>query len=408
MMYLFLLLCVTFFIYSFFIRKRQFDFLTIYAFFLILFNLTTIFGVVVDPYSRQYSSASTELLFSTAIVFLVTSPFFYYKSSNIVSPSFNGDNRDIIPVIIFLYVSFFISCSFTLINLSSFISATSKKDIMESKSIFSILLGSLPIAGFFLSIQIRKYAFTCGFVLILLIIFISGSRSALALMLLVFIMIYMKGKILSLVTYWKVLFLLGGSLTILILGKSLYSLIINYGFSGVFIWYNSFEFSYLISGSEFLSTPAILDSVILNDFKVDGLHMLKSFLAIQPIPLSYFEFESAQFNTLFQGQLFAGIDYGMAYNPWAEGYAWFGYFGVLIYALVIPIVLLWFWKLYCISGYFGKTIFLILGLLLSFWVHRNSLASELAYFRNAIYPLAFIYIISTLLAFVFPKKNIKI
>ena len=83
----------------------------------------------------------------------------------------------------------------------------------------------------------------------------------------------------------------------------------------------------------------------------------------------------------------------MAYNPWAEAYSAFGYMGIIILALFIPAILTFLWYFYSKSKAVFSIIILMVGLVLSFWIERNSLATIFAYMRNIFYPLIFIFFI---------------
>lgn len=94
----------------------------------------------------------------------------------------------------------------------------------------------------------------------------------------------------------------------------------------------------------------------------------------------------------------------MAYNIWAEGYSWMGIWGIAIYALLIPLSLRWLWYTYKVNNdvIWGKVV-LLLGVLIAFWIHRNSLATTLGFIRNLIYP-SFALIVMLRVLKLFKKK----
>lgn len=204
----------------------------------------------------------------------------------------------------------------------------------------------------------------------------------------------------------KLIILGAVSLIIIILGKSFYANVLFYGVYAGKFWLDNFSTDYFLIGSEFMSTSAILNAVIESNFEVFTESILKSFLALLPLPLAWFNFSSSSFNDAFQPLLFPGINYGMAYNPWAEAFAWCGYLGVFLYALTICLLLDLLWKIYSKNGTsLFSILILMVGLVISLWAHRNSLASVFANIRNIIYPLLFIYIASKITAKIFSKGS---
>ncbi|MGC0121397.1 hypothetical protein [Pseudoalteromonas piscicida] len=404
-MHLFLILCVLLLVYSFAIREREFDFISLYCVCLIFFNISTLFGVVIETYTRVYVPANDSMFFVTALVFLSAIPFLYLPQKMPLSEAKRRcELEDNISIFLILF-GFLVVLIFTL---PALLSASNKREVLENGGVIYALIGALPVVGAYLSYERKKWFMMLIFVLMIIGIFLLGSRRPAALLFIGVIILVIGGRRIRLLSYWKVILFSFLGIVFLILGKSLYSFILKYGIGGFILWYQNFSFEFFIRGSEFLSTPGILAAVIDSNLDVSGTHMLKSLLAIQPLPLSYFGFSSSAFNELFQGTLFPDLDYGMAYNPWAEAYAWLGYLGVLIYGTVIPFVLRKLWYAYKFSSGLIKVTFLIAGVLLLFWVHRNSLASELAYIRNAIYPLLVILFLTRSINFVLPKKKLLV
>jgi len=159
--------------------------------------------------------------------------------------------------------------------------------------------------------------------------------------------------------------------------------------------------SFLLPGAEFFVTTNILNEVISQNFHIDNTYLLYVPIYMLPIPSSVFNIPSNIFNTLFQPQLFADIEWGMAYNPWAEAIAAGGFTLLLIYIMVYVFSLgisNWLIK----SNNLGvKTIGTLCGTFWAFYFHRNSLLSEFAYIRYIVWIGLLLLICATVASFLF-------
>lgn len=149
----------------------------------------------------------------------------------------------------------------------------------------------------------------------------------------------------------------------------------------------------------------ILDEIIRRDFTVDFSVWGNAWISFLPIPSRWLGWESGIFNQLFQKQLFPDAYWGLAYNPWAEAWAVAGLFGVLVLAFVHSGVI--FLLNYCLfaASYRWRIILVIVGVIMSFWFERNSLAVSAAYLRNVIWPFLAVLFIVLLLACVGRKSS---
>jgi hypothetical protein len=275
------------------------------------------------------------------------------------------------------------------------LSSGNKTELLENTNLLSaVIYSNMPVVGFLLALKTKNRKYLIIFTFMLFFLFLFGSRRSIAITFMGTVIILWQQHSFRLIEKYKLIFFSFIALIAVILSKTLYGYILSLGVQKGFLsWIENFEVKYLMTGSEFISTSTILNSVVDNNFKTDSIIYFYSFLSLQPIPLSYFGYSSSYFNDLFQPALFPGISYGMAYNPWAEAYSAFGYMGVIILALFIPSVLTVFWYLYSNSKAVFSIIILMVGLVLSFWIERNSLATIFAYIRNIFYPLIFIFFI---------------
>lgn len=398
---IFVLLYFVFF-FSVFLRRRSFDFLTVYAIFLTLYNIPTLFGFVLDPFSGRYEAAGDELYAASSIIFFLSLPFYYLKNNYGKTP-INDCSKSLVRFVLFFLMIIYLFI--LVVYLPQVLAVESKKDLLESGSNLYSYFGMIPVLGFFIALKARRGFYAFVFLLFVILMMALGTRRPFAIFFVGTFLVIFAGRVINPKNY-VAMFCLGFSgLLVSVLAKTFYGSVLRYGLEGVSIWVSNFNASYFLVGSEFLSRSSILSSVIINDFSTDTIHILKSLLAILPIPLSVFGYSSSAFNDQFQPILFAGLDYGMAYNPWAEAYSWLGYWGIAIYAIIICSSLSLLWRAYCRLDILWSSLILLIAMLVAFWIHRNSLGSELAYIRNALYPSVIIYFLAGLFYSVLSRIN---
>ncbi len=393
----------------FLFKKREFDFISLYILTLYIYNSITLFGVTYDPYTASYISLDPRLYLSSSIPFLVAIPFVLYKNESERTISYSRflvKNNFLSVGNIFTGLLFVGTCIGVAYVFPKMYGGTSKVEIMGATTQWEDVFTQIfPVAGAFISLINRNRIIFITFVGILLCVFLLGKRSPLVFAFLGCVLIVKQGRDFRPITKYKLIFFGLLMLLLVSLGKTFYSFLLHYGFSGISLWFDGLSWDYIFSGLEGSSASTILNAVIKNDFSIEGQYILKSLLAINPLPLSYFEFSSDYFNQVFQSTLFPGINYGMAYNPWAEAYSWLGNIGISIYSFIFLFLLRFLWKAYKSSSREFGVIFLFLGIITAFWLHRNSLASILAYNRNALYPLLTIYLLYWCLKHVLPLKS---
>lgn len=393
-MYIFMLVIVfSYVIYAFF-KKRSFDLLALYGVFLILFSLPTIMGVVYDPNTKAMKELNNEVYFITALtvffllIIMVFKDLLLNHPPRLCTPLSDKEYNS------FLFVGSAITLLLSLDVFPSVFFSKSKVEVLESANITHLLLSSIVPALFIAALMkgVRKYV--CFFLLVLILFFMFGSRRPLSLAIVGAVFIVLIEHRFVLISKWRVLLAGIFFLGLVILGKTLYGYFLIGGIAGIQLWFKELNLDMVFSGAEFMGTSAILNEVVVTGFSLPFESVPYSFASLLPIPVSFFGLSSSAFNEQFQSVLFSSIDYGMAYNPWAEAYAWSGYIGIVIYSIMLPLSLLSIerivlkYRFHPIGG-----LFVIIGALLCLWIHRNSLASEFAYIRNVFYPFVFIYFI---------------
>ena len=388
-------------LYFLFFRNRYFDFITVFILTLFLYTLPLFFGGVKNIYTNEFDQPEGV----TYIVMRI--PYFISIFFIILNNSHGFNNKvDFSHEKIALNVFLILSTVGLILYLPSFFASSNKAELLENKNLMvQILYANVPVVGFLFSLLIKNKKFIFIFSMFLVILFLFGSRRSIALALVGSLVIVLINNPLRLISKIKLILLGLVTLFIVVLSKTMYGYILARGiFEGVKVWFYEFEWRFLFTGSEFLTTSTILNAVVLNDFKVDKLYYFYSFLALQPIPLSYFNYSSSYFNDMFQPALFPSVNYGMAYNPWAEAFSVFGYLGVICFSIFICLVLRGMWYLCAKVNRVLFVILLFFGVLIAFWVERNSLATLFAYVRNVLYPLVLIYFITVFIRKILIRK----
>jgi hypothetical protein len=376
------------------IRKRKFDLLSIYTILLVLFSAPLYFGLMYNPYTRLFENNTlqdeTLVIYSIPFICVFLALIFrdsqYFRNSKVLPSLYNRTFTILCAAICsIIYISF----------IPDFINATTKVEMLENVDFRFIILTSIVPAAFYYALVNADKTLAIYFFGLVLLLFMVGTRRPFALCLVILLLVELKKNEIFLYNKYKEIFVGFVLISLVILGKSFYSYFLSYGPIGAVFWFNEFDLNMVLTGAEFMSTSVILNEIVVQGFKIDLDVVPKSLLAITPIPLSIFGFSSSIFNDLFQPVLFNGIRYGMAYNPWAESYSWLSYPGVILYSLVIPISII----VLEVSADKKKespigAMFFVMAILLAVWVHRSSVGSELAYIRNAMYPIFLIYMLS--------------
>jgi hypothetical protein len=166
--------------------------------------------------------------------------------------------------------------------------------------------------------------------------------------------------------------------------KSIYS---NLKINGIIYTFKTlFDSNTYINGivkSEPFITQLILNEVISKNFHIGIAHYSDLIYQLMFTPSKFKEHPN--FNELFQPALFPNIDYGMAYNFWAEGLASGGLFLVFFLSLIYCSGILCLNLIYQMVDNSLKSITIIMGIYWCFYIHRNSMESIITSERFIIY-----------------------
>lgn len=283
------------------------------------------------------------------------------------------------------YAIFFVSIFIVLFDFQ-LLSFTTKREMMdEAGRSIQIAMPALTLSAIFFSLEAEKRYKAIGVVLALFSIYIGFRSYFVCYLVVVLILFYNKnfGKI-NIKKVFKYVLLSLPVLIFVLMSKRVYAVIkSDAGLEHIFG--DSFQ-DIFWKGSEFFLTQYIFQSIIDSSFRLEIKNYLFSFMALLPIPQSLWGVDSSYFNEMFQSALFSDIDYGMAYNPWAEAYAYLGFMGVIMLVLFYSYtIIILQWLLVKSRNTIAPVLIVVLLFYLSFYFHRNSLAVEFSFFRNYIY-----------------------
>lgn len=390
----------------FFCKRREFDFLSLYILSMTLFFLPSFFRLTYDPVLVGYVQPGATFYLVQSIAYWggLGGVLFKVAFSRISFPALRSLH---VVDTAFVYSCLFITLAVLMYLLPLLAFATNKSEALKIFGVWVMLLTSLIPVGFAMAIVLGRLMVAFFFVFFALLLFLYGMRSPLVFLFLGGLMLSLSRHRIALISQWKVLIFGFFFVAFVVIGKAFYGAYLLGGWVGALEWVYNPDFENIWRGAEFLTTSAILNGVIVADFETDFWLVPVSFISALPIPLASFGLSSSIFNDLFQPALYPTIDYGMAYNPWAEAYSWGRLCGVMFYAFLFPFLLVifeGFWRFNRKNSFGG--IFLMMGVLVAFWVHRNSLGSELAYLRNLFFPCLAIWLCS-FFVLLFPRRSLQ-
>src|SRR5699024_6935567 len=298
------------------------------------------------------------------------------------------------------YVFFLISIvSFLIILLQNDVSLFSGKTVLwEEGGIIQIFWGISLSYVFLISLIEKRKKFILYSIVMLFVFFLTGDRTTVAISILAFIVFYFNKKekqlLIKMIKILPTLCIFVFALFIFI-GKDIYGSFQYRGLKGVYqtiidkdLYLNS------ILNSEPFAIQNILNKVLQTDFFLgfDYLNDLPLQLLVVP---SFFGADSQGFSETFRSTFYSFVDYGMAYNFWAEAYS-IGKWPIVIgFILFFNFILLLLNLLLRSKDVSLKVLILLLGTYWSFYIHRNSLYTILTFERHHI----LLYIISLLSSF---------
>ena len=396
-------------IYSVFYRRRIVDLFSVLVVSLNVYYLPLYLGVLLDPVTREYEAPHygvyVVFVVVNSISVLVVMFFDEFAKKNIGKRCFSKPENNPVFTRSFLFV---LSLMALFVFDYSYFSLGSKVEIMSALGIrYTMFMALALLISVYATVYRDRVFFVIGLGL-LLSTFVIGSRSAFVLFALVVVVNYFieRGTRIKVLSLFNMLFVV---LSVLFIASSkhLYEAIISHGFSsGVEVYLDGFTIATIVGGLEGQSTQYILNKVIESGFGVPALHVPQGFLRLLPLPSSAYGIAVTDFNELFQPVLFPSINYGLAFNPWAEAYSWAGYLGVFLMSIFyLMVIYVLNWQSFFNRRKIIRVLCVVIGVYFAFWLHRNSLGSILSYVRNVVYPFFAAWFLASCISFLLCKRN---
>ncbi len=140
--------------------------------------------------------------------------------------------------------------------------------------------------------------------------------------------------------------------------------------------------------SEPFVTQSVLNETIRQEFRTGGRYLIDQILTGVPGGVTIFGLDldgTPTFTELFQPNLFPGVEFGMANNPWAQAYASGGFLMVFVFAFGYSLVvagLAWmFWET---KGAL-RGVVAVFSAWVAFYFHRNDLLIEIGILKQVVY-----------------------
>lgn len=356
--------------------RPRFDFLTVSAIANLIYFFPLLFGK--DGWQQDIN---IEIYVTYLIVSLSHVLYLVFLKPTLPRPSLDIKTDYISSM---LYFSKTISViNFIFIALFYGISEIFANKVGSNIAFANILLWRVATTFYLCSaiILTRKFDIFLAFIL-LLFLFFTGDRTGIVLSMLAGLIAF--SSYLQKNKYWflNIVFILPSILIGIlgIFGKEIYSAITSQVISESLI---DIDLMRMIMSTEPFFIQLIFNEVINFEYRVSSWYLL--LLPLSILPLGLIGFSSNYFNTEFQNSLFPWMKEGtMAYNYWAEGYANFGFSGIILFIIIYFFILFFIEREYQ-KGNILSILMLILGTYLAFYIQRNSIFSIISYLKHFIY-----------------------
>ena len=369
----------------FFLKKRKVDLYTVSFFSALIYFMPGFFGYVVYPgrirkpiHDQVYTVFCLVLLF---IVFGALIKDFFRRT------------QDRIPYVILgseyfeaiLSGTAFCLMGYQIVVLGPLLLAPKRVMMSHLGPSFVLLRNSASLAFLvsYLSGKKTPLRISLG---VLLFTFLIGFRSPVALTGLALIVLQFGNlRRAPLVSYAKYAIPISFFGYIVAMGKVFYGTFKAVGLRGAFsVLFNAELIVSAFSTLEPFGVQAILNEIIVSNFHIGFSHLKNVLYQLLVIP-SRFGGNTQAFNIAFQTQLFPEVTYGMAYNIWGEALASGGYPFLLLVIVCFLLGISFFDRLLESGNHIVKGTAACMGTYWSFYIHRNSISTELTLQRHILY-----------------------
>ena len=306
----------------------------------------------------------------------------------------------------------FISMVFTLLMLAvliyqaGVIGFISGQEGSYSLHVYGFFVSALSI-GLVLSALHKKKKYFIIFTLLMLMLFITGTRTHLVMAILsLFVLLNLgkKTRIVYLFTKLNYIFIFIFVFVLGVLGKDIYasiavSILQNSSFFSVLAErLNQFSFIEILSRTEPFHVAGMFQLIQENNFRINSSYMLD--LPFHFLPVSGGLTNSLHwFSESIKAEFYAGWskEAGVSSNFWAEGFALYGLYGLFLFTLIWNVVLWLFNYIFYKAEGSVKALALLSGVFWGFYIHRNSMFQIISHEKRVIYG----YILLVLLTLIY-------
>lgn len=382
--------------------RRSVDFLSASFFGLVMYFLPGLFGVVLDPYLPEIQPLiplvpETYWVFCAALVGNIIFSTMYRPSPNIVAmPIETSATFDVV-----LSIATIFSLALAFAESGPALLDPDKNNVLASQGRFWILFSALSQICAFVGVASRRtIPLLCGLGTMFFAVFV-GFRSYLAItgvaIMIYYVAVIGTRRIFSLRIVLPAIFFI----LFIFLYKQVY-IDIKYGeYARAFARLSDRDVYFgAIEKSEPFATQAILNTVMMYDYRVPFESLASVLLALVPFLSVFFDLDPRLVGFNFQEILFPGLEYGLASNIYANFYGLFGVFGIFLWIVLHNMILMWFSKaIHRWKGYKRIPLFLC-GSLMCFYVIRSDLVYNISSLNRIMYTFVGIFILYKLMAIV--------
>lgn len=393
----------------FFIKKRSLD-LNFVAF----FGFTTYFF----PFLMHDSLANNVYLVSSIILLNFIFYVFIYDYLTLGKESVDfalSDTRVIKSFFISGYVVTAIAFVFLALEVGVNGFFQGKTDRTYNLHLYGVFI-SLVSLGFLYSFYLKKKKLLVFYLVFLLLLFLSGTRTHIVLCFMALLILIEVEKPSSslLKRVFKIKFIVALMIISFIglYGKDFYASFIfaggfNQGFVDVFLArVDNGGFIGALNRTEPYHTSSILQKVVEDEYRIETNYIMS--LPIHFLPISSpFTDTLHFFSTSIKEHFYSGWSEssGIGGNYWAEGYALFGLAGVFLFSFVYLFILFLLDLGFRKSGFRFRPLLALVGVFWAFYIQRNSIFQIISHDKRVVYTFLFLAISGVIFSKIFNFKN---
>lgn len=322
----------------------------------------------------------------------------------------------------------FISLTFTLLMLTiliyqaGIIGFISGKDGSYSLHVYGFFVSALSL-GLILSALHKKKLYFIIFSLLMLMLFITGTRTHLVMAILsLFVLLNLGKRIRVIYMFTKLNYILVFIFVFVlgVLGKDIYasvaiSVLNDSSFFSVLVQrLSQFSFVEILSRTEPFHVAGMFQLIQENNYRIDSSYMLDLPFHFLPVSGSFTN-SLHWFSESIKAEFYTGWskEAGVSSNFWAEGFALYGLYGLFLFTLLWNVGLCFFNYIFYKAQGSIKALALLSGVFWGFYIHRNSFFQIISHEKRVIYGYILLVLITLIykgvinVSFINRRSNIQ-